>query len=179
MTDPDEEASRWDEEVTLLWHKLHGQVRRHVINLGAVPETAEEIVSDAFLAARRKWPVVRGYERPEAFIYKVATVLHRRSHLHESQRREQLVSDPPETSAVLDDARFGVVTAVDMRRALQSLPRRCREVLLLRYAEDFCVAQTAQILGISEGAVKRYASDGKARLAALLTSYENTGEGSR
>jgi RNA polymerase sigma factor (sigma-70 family) len=51
--------------------------------------------------------------------------------------------------------------------ALGKLPRRQREVLVLRYYLDLSEAEIADTLGISRGAVKSHASRG---LAALKTT---------
>ncbi|MFN8082419.1 MAG: sigma-70 family RNA polymerase sigma factor [Kineosporiaceae bacterium] len=49
-------------------------------------------------------------------------------------------------------------------RGLQELPRRQREVLVLRYFLDCSTEETAQLLGITTGSVKGYASRGIQRL---------------
>jgi RNA polymerase sigma factor (sigma-70 family) len=60
----------------------------------------------------------------------------------------------------------------DRRRAvldaLQHLPQRQREVLVLRYYADLDEASIAEHLGISRGAVKSHASRGAAALRTLL-----------
>ena len=56
----------------------------------------------------------------------------------------------------------------DVIRALHRLPRRQREVLVLRYYSDLSEAQIADSLGISQGAVKSHASRGMASLRASL-----------
>jgi RNA polymerase sigma factor (sigma-70 family) len=53
-------------------------------------------------------------------------------------------------------------------RALRALPRRHREVLVLRYYLDCSVEQAAGLLGLSTGSVKAYASRGMRQLKALI-----------
>jgi RNA polymerase sigma-70 factor (ECF subfamily) len=55
-----------------------------------------------------------------------------------------------------------------LQRALQELPERDREVLVLRQLEQLSVAQTAKVLGISAGAVKVRHLRALQRLRALL-----------
>ena len=56
---------------------------------------------------------------------------------------------------------------IDVLRALETLPRMQRAVLILRFFEDRSTQQVAQTLGIAEGTVKRYVHRG---CAALRTS---------
>ena len=55
-----------------------------------------------------------------------------------------------------------------MLAALGTLPRRQREVLVLRYYLDLSEAEIADTLGISRGAVKSHASRGSAALRTRL-----------
>ena len=52
--------------------------------------------------------------------------------------------------------------------AIQHLPDRQRQVVVLRYYEDLSEAQTADVLGISAGTVKSSLSRGLTRLEELL-----------
>lgn len=56
----------------------------------------------------------------------------------------------------------------ELRAALDRLPTRQRDVLLLRFVEDLDVATTAQRLGLSVPAVKMTQHRGTARLRILL-----------
>jgi RNA polymerase sigma-70 factor (ECF subfamily) len=55
-----------------------------------------------------------------------------------------------------------------VRRALARLPERDREVLVLRHLEQLSVAQTAEVLGVSAGAVKTRHVRALERLRTLL-----------
>lgn len=59
--------------------------------------------------------------------------------------------------------------------AFGELPRRQREVLVLRYYLDLSVADAAGALGISEGAVRSTASRGLAALAIILHAHDEGG----
>lgn len=82
-----------------------------------------------------------------------------------SERKASVAESVPDgTDAVLaDDA---------ITRALGGLAPRVRACIALRYLEDLSVRDTAATLGLSEGAVKRYVSDGIAQLNAALGTVD-------
>ena len=61
---------------------------------------------------------------------------------------------------------------VDLYRALDALPRRQRDVLVLRHLADMSEAAVAEVLGCSIGTVKSNASRARAALRAVLTIEE-------
>ena len=71
-----------------------------------------------------------------------------------------------------DDAAPGHEAAVearmDVRAALGALSPRERACVVLRFYDDLSIARIADQLSLSEGAVKRYLSDGVHRMEALL-----------
>jgi RNA polymerase sigma-70 factor, ECF subfamily len=52
--------------------------------------------------------------------------------------------------------------------AMEKLPQRQREAFILRYWEDMSVAETAALMGCSEGSVKTHCSRAAHALAAVL-----------
>ena len=67
-----------------------------------------------------------------------------------------------------------------MRWALQELRPTLREAVILRHIEDLAVAAGADIMRVTQGAVKRYTFEGLQRLRALLADFHHPGqEGAR
>jgi RNA polymerase sigma-70 factor (ECF subfamily) len=71
-------------------------------------------------------------------------------------------------------ARQQVLAAIEA--AIRRLPNRQREAFLLRYWEEFDVAQTAAAMGCSEGSVKTHCSRAIRALAAALRERGITDE---
>lgn len=81
-----------------------------------------------------------------------------------AERRARQRLGAPTTTA--PDRSHGDV--VDVERALATLPRRQREVVVLRYLLDLNTAETASMLRINEGTVKSELSRARAALAQSL-----------
>ena len=82
--------------------------------------------------------------------------------------------DPLDTIDVEDESDNPVVqlersqTMAIIEKALEKLPARQREAFVLRYWEDMDVAETAAMMGCSQGSVKTHCSRAVHTLAALL-----------
>jgi RNA polymerase sigma factor (sigma-70 family) len=70
--------------------------------------------------------------------------------------------------ATVPDAAAATADRGQLAAALRQLPRRQREVLVLRYYADLSAAEIAQTLGISPGNVRACMSRGLAALAAVI-----------
>jgi RNA polymerase sigma-70 factor (sigma-E family) len=62
---------------------------------------------------------------------------------------------------------------LDLYRALDALPRRQRDIVVLRYLADMSEADVAAAIGCSLGTVKSNAARGRAALRAVLTIEED------
>jgi RNA polymerase sigma-70 factor (sigma-E family) len=127
---------------------------------------AEDVAQETLARAHLRWGRLR--ERPEGWIVTVATNLSIDRH----RRRRRLTSLGSEPLAVVD---MHQAERVDLARALRRLPRRQREVVVLRYLADWSESDVAVALGISAGAVKSHASRGLAALRRNLDGGHHEG----
>jgi RNA polymerase sigma-70 factor, ECF subfamily len=121
---------------------------------------AEDVTQEAFIQLLSHWRKVSRYERPDAWVRRVAIRL-----AVKAQKRERI-------RQVLERDSVGTqglkAPDLDLANALQQLPLKQRTCVLLFYYEDRPIAEIVDILGISEGSVKVHLHRARERLAALL-----------
>jgi RNA polymerase sigma factor (sigma-70 family) len=156
-----------DEEVEAFYDAHQEKLLGFARGMGLSFHDAEDVVNDCFEVMWRYWDRLRdGY--PRAFLYTVAKhEIYKRSG-RRRRRPEDLLADPPATTT--GDFAQQVADRETLRQALAELSDREREAVLLRYYVDCDVAETAKIMDdINQGAVKRYAFDGRSKLRRELT----------
>ena len=121
---------------------------------------AEEITQDAFVQLLLNWAKVSRYDRPDAWVRRVAIRLASRS-----ARRDRLFAL----------FRFDVATPTDppgsrydVPAAISRLPTSQRAAIVLHYYEDRPVSEIAVILGCAEPTARVHLHRGRRRLAQLL-----------
>ena len=129
---------------------------------------AEDLTQSALIRTYLSWGRLRDPTNAEAYARRILV----RLALRERQRRwrGEISSDPmPEPAGLILDTDHEDL-ALDVRRALATLPIDQRAVLVLRYLDDQSESQIAEALGISPGTVKSRAARGLAglRKAGLL-----------
>ena len=132
--------------------------------LGSRPE-AEDAAQEALVRTCLKWRRAEGHAEPW-----VATVASRVA-IDAWRRRQRRPSESG--AALVGDGLALVEDRVQLNEALRSLPRRQREVVVLRYLADLPEATVAAALGCTAGTVKQHASRG---LAGLRRQLEPVGE---
>jgi RNA polymerase sigma factor (sigma-70 family) len=85
---------------------------------------------------------------------------------------EHELPDTVEAPATERDPADTVSDQAQLRQALATLPRRQREVVVLRFFVDLSVVETAATLRVSEGTVKAHTNRALARLRDALTATE-------
>ena len=125
---------------------------------------AEDLVQTALTKLYVAWPrLIRG-GGVDSYARKVLVNACVDESRRAYRRREKTVGTMPEPR----DAGTRPDDRVDVLSALDKLPPGQRSVVVLRYWEDQSVAETARLLGRTEGTVKSQASKGLATLRTLL-----------
>ncbi len=143
-------------------------LKRHAFLLCGDDAQAEDLVQEALL---------RAFTRPlralrpggaEAYVRVIMVNLF----IDGARRRTRLSRLEPllrPADATLDPADL-VMDRDAMLTALRSLSPRQRACVVLHYYEDLPVARIATMLGVAEGTVKRYLSEGLSHVAVRLSS---------
>jgi RNA polymerase sigma-70 factor (sigma-E family) len=152
-------------EIAALNETMAGLYRSHRLSLLRLAAflvddraIAEELVQDAFAALYQRWGFLA--DESSAPSYLRSTVVNGARSAWRRQgvvRRHLRVAEPD----AVPPADFALLLAEEHREvvaALRRLPRRQREVLVLRYWANLDEAEIAQTLGISRGTVKSTAS---------------------
>jgi RNA polymerase sigma-70 factor (sigma-E family) len=156
-----------DEAVTALYQTHYAALVRTAAVLVGDFATAEDVVQDSFIATHRAWSRLRDTSSALPYL--------RRSVINKSRSvlRHRVVADrhPPALAPELPSAEESTLAVVErsaVLAALDALPSRQREVVVLQYYADLSEAETAAALGISKGAVKSHAARAKDCLRAVL-----------
>jgi RNA polymerase sigma-70 factor (sigma-E family) len=128
--------------------------------------TAEDLVQTALAKLYLSWDKVQRQESVDGYVRRILVNEHNSLWRRPWKKRETTTSELPEqaapaTSGGRDDALWELV---------QTLPRKQRAAVVLRYYEELSEAETAEVLGVSVGTVKSQTSRA---LAALRTRADS------
>ena len=136
-------------------------------------QSAEDVVQDAFAGFLGRRRALEDPDKALAYL-RTSVVNNARSALRRRRTARAYVAphevepEDPSGRAILAEEHREVLTALDR------LPARQREVLVLRYWSDLSEAEIADALGISRGTVKSTASRGLDALEKLMSKTEAT-----
>lgn len=153
--------------IAALFASDHRRMLRVAAVLLSDPSAAEDVVQDAYVAVYAAWDRIRDREAAVGYLHRSVVNGAR------SRQRRRLVADrhrPPPPRAVLsaEDTALAAYAGGPLVQALRALPRREREVVLMRHYLDLSERQTAEALGLRPGSVKAYGSRGLAALREQL-----------
>jgi RNA polymerase sigma-70 factor (sigma-E family) len=156
-------------EVTALYqaHAL-SLIRLAYVVLGDRP-AAEDVVQEAFLGLYKRWSRLRDTASAPAYLRTSVLngcrmVLRFRARRDDHAAAELPWESAEATALVGEECRH-------LLRAIQALPPRQRQALVLRYYLDLSEAETAQSMGIRQGTVKSATSRALAALGQRMQEY--------
>ena len=159
-------SARWEGILEQLVQERWSTLLARATLLAATPSEAEDLVQDALVATFSSRARFTSLAQAETYVRRaIATRSIDRARRAASERRA--------TDRVAVRPQRPVETTlpgleVDVLAALARLTPRQRACVVLRHVEDLSVAQTADQLGLSQGAVKRYTSDAASALQRWL-----------
>lgn len=127
---------------------------------------AEDVAQEAMMVAFRRWTEIRELASPEAYVRRTC------ANLAVSQVRRRLAEVRAINRNPVRDARVPAQEHDDFWRLVRNLPQRQAQVVALYYVFDLSVAEVAQTLEVSVGAVKVHLSRARHTLAERLRLAE-------
>ncbi|AEI10895.1 sigma-70 family RNA polymerase sigma factor [Cellulomonas gilvus] len=164
------------------WELLLDQVVReryprlvaHAALVAGSTSEAPDLVQEALVATFKGRARFTTVEQAEAYVRRA--IASRAIDDARRRRRERLVAQRAAAQPAASAEDQAQAIGRDVMRALSVLSPRERACVVLRQMEDLSVAETASVLNLSEGSVKRYTSDGLARLAQILGTHPHVDE---
>jgi RNA polymerase sigma-70 factor, ECF subfamily len=153
-------------------HRHERRIYNLALRLTGNVEDARDATQDAFLAAYRKLPTFRGDAAFTTWLHRVA--VNACFDLMRKRRRAPLASSSSiddtavETGPAVADHAEGTAAAIDVERALTSVPMEFRAPLVLHDVQDLSYDEIAAILEVPIGTVKSRIHRGRVALARAL-----------
>jgi len=161
-----------DRAVTALYTQHYRSLVRLAAFLVHDTAAAEELVQDSFVAVHAAWHRLQDTDHALSYL-RQSVVARSRSLLRHRAVVDNIAPKltpgwpVTEQAAVIQPHRPALLTA------LQTLPARQREVLVLRYYADMSEAEIASAMGISKGAVRSHTARAMSSLRAELRNSDD------
>ena len=151
---------RVDADYTVFFRQEFRRVVQTVTFIVHDRERAEDIAQDAFVQLLRNWRKVSGYQKPEAWVRRIAIRLAMRG-----LRRDRM------WSVIKRDIRPALPVEprdLDLFDAVGRLPGMQRAEISLFYFEDRPISDIADVLGCAEATARVHLHRARRRLAEIL-----------
>lgn len=168
------------EETQQLQHVIdrnYARLHRAALAMCGDAWEADELAQETFLVAIQSWKQFRGEADEATWLYGICLRIHR-NRLRTATRRmrralrwfvNRFGDDPPLQQVSAESHVLGKEQDRQIWEAVQALPFRQREVIVLRFVESLTVSQIASALQCPEGTVKSRLHHALARLKRLLS----------
>jgi RNA polymerase sigma-70 factor, ECF subfamily len=158
------EADDFDMFYAATSRRLVGQIFAMTGDLGE----AEDAVQEAYIRAWRRWPRIRAYDDPEAWLRVVAYRItvnswqkaRNRLTAHRAGRHHELPGLSPDLVALVS--------------ALRRIPESQRRAIVLHHLAGLSVEEIAHETGAPTGTVKARLARGRRALAPLVSEFDDS-----
>ncbi|HSA51570.1 MAG TPA: SigE family RNA polymerase sigma factor [Yinghuangia sp.] len=163
----DSDAGVTVDRLTETYREHYGTLLRLAALLLDDPHSCEDVVQEAFIRVHVARHRLRDPEKTLVYLRQTVVNLSR-STLRRRLMALRLLPRPQAEEPAAEEGAHNVLERDALVRVLRELPRRQREVIVLRYYADLTEVQVADLLGLSVGSVKAYGSRGLEALRARM-----------
>jgi RNA polymerase sigma factor (sigma-70 family) len=143
------------------------ELKRYVHRLTGDPDVSEDVAQEAVLRLMRAESTVP-VRQPRAWLYRAATNIVRDQARHEAVRSRHLVPVEPDATPTPEQDFERKETIREVRAALERIPARDRELLILRES-GFRHREIAEIIGVKTESVSVLAARALQRFRVAYT----------
>jgi RNA polymerase sigma-70 factor, ECF subfamily len=166
-------ATRPMEEFRVFYQREYRSVVGLVYTVSGAGDAAEDIADEAFLEAYKRWDRIGRYDKPGAWVRRIAIQRAQRWHSRQSAETKALTRMFHTSKRWATSGKGGAITELsaedaELWEAVRSLPRRQAQVVFLHYKARYSVAEIGQILGLAQGTVRAQLHNGRRTLAKRL-----------
>ncbi len=155
------------EDLESLFRAHYARLVRALTVVSGSQETAADAVQEAFVKAHLHWRRIQKYDDPVGWIRRVA--INRLRDDHRRSGRKERAIERLKTEARTDAVEWSDGT--DVTALLAELPKQQRLAMAMFYVSHLSIAEVADALEISEGAVKFHLHQGRDRLRGVFHAH--------
>ena len=169
--------SAWSSTLDALMRERAQALFGYAYVLTGDAHAAEDLLQEALVRTFRTSRKVANVDAAHAYVKRAISTAFIDAHRRASARPARDGGDVgdfslADASAAAPDHASDVDRSLDLHAAILTLPPRERACVVLRYLDDLPVAGVASELGLAVGTVKRYLSDGVARLREICAEVD-------
>lgn len=142
-------AMKIDDSFESFFRRTYVRLAQGALLLTGSREEAEEVAQEALARVWARWDRIRRMDSPEGYVYRTALNIVRKRAGRASRR-----PDSPGGDSSVADPSIAVAERDRIMRALEELPSRQREALVLVEWLDLESAHVARLLKVTPGSVR-------------------------
>jgi RNA polymerase sigma factor (sigma-70 family) len=122
-------------------------------------DAAQDVAQEAFIRLLSHWKKVSRYDRPDAWVRRVAI----RIAVKAAKRERRMVDDPPDRVLPAEE-----LPDPELMAAIKQLPPAQRAAVVLHYVEDYSMTEVARIMDCSASTARVHLHRARTKLATIL-----------